>query len=196
MNNKIIGIHPFRARGMTTLLSLFIVLALAPTTMVAVLIDLEATIDEAQANAGNGTGSLATGSATMTFDDQSNVFSWNISWSGLEGNVTVAHFHGPASAGVNAGVEVNIGDISGLNSPSIGSTVISDTQGTDLLAELWYINIHSDRDAVTLGGEIRGQVLQSQVQPSAVPEPSTIALTAFGGLCAMGYARKRKIRRN
>ncbi len=121
-----------------------------------------ATIDGAQANAGAGTGSAGTGSATMSYDDVTGTFSWNISWSGLTGNETVMHFHGPAAPGVNAGVQVNFGAISGITSPSIGSTTITAGQAADLLNELWYINIHTD---VNTGGEIRGQVLVDGTVP-------------------------------
>ena len=79
----------------------------------AAIIPLQATIDGAQANAGAGTGSPGTGFATMTLDDVSNLFSWDISWSGLVGTETVMHFHGPAPPGANAGVQVNFGAISG-----------------------------------------------------------------------------------
>jgi len=117
--------------------------------------NLVATIDGAQANAGAGTGSPGTGSATMTYDDVTNMFSWNITWSGLTGTETLAHFHGPALPNQNAGVQVNFAAISGLQSPSIGSTMITPAQAADLLNDLWYINIHTTDVA---GGEIRGQV--------------------------------------
>lgn len=149
------------------------------------VINLEATIDGAQANAGAGTGSSGTGSATMTLDDVSNLFSWNISWSGLSGVVTVAHFHGPAGPGSNAEVQVNFGSISGLTSPSIGSTTISALQGADLLAGLWYINIHT---TAYLGGEIRGQV----VRASGVPEPATLALL-LSAMAGLVYVRRRRV---
>jgi hypothetical protein len=116
------------------------------------IINLTSSIDGIQA----GTGSPATGSATMTFDDQSSLLTWNITWGPLEGDITVAHFHGPAPPGQNAGIQVNWGEISGLVSPSIGEATLSSTQAADLLAELYYINIHSSVDP---GGEIRGQVL-------------------------------------
>ena len=188
MNHKKTMLVRLSKRNQTIIVSLFVSLAFAATNMFAAIINLEASIDGIQANAGNGTNSAATGSATMTLDDQSNLFSWDVTWSGLEGNVTNAHFHGPAAPGVNAGVEIGI-DFS--TNPSSGSAILTDTQETDLLAGLWYINIHSDRDAVTLGGEIRGQVLQSQQQP--IPEPSTIALTVFGGLVAFGISRRKKL---
>jgi hypothetical protein len=125
-------------------------------------------------------GSSATGSAFGTLDDISGLLSWNVSWAGLTGPATAMHFHGPAAPGVNAGVQVNIGAISGLNSPCIGSAVINAGQAADFLADLWYINIHS---AAFPGGEIRGQV--------NVPEPGTLALI---GLALLGAAAARRAR--
>ena len=142
----------------------------------AAVFNLAASIDGAQA----GTTSTATGFATMTYDDTSGLFSWNIQWSPLQGDITVAHFHGPAPAGQNAGVQVNFGSISGLTSPSIGSTTITGAQATDLLAGLWYINIHSTFDQ---GGEIRGQV-------QVVPLPAA-AWLLLSGLGVLGVWRRR-----
>ena len=149
----------------------------------AVTVNLSSTIDCAQANAGAGTcaaGGTGTGSATITLDTDTNLFSWDIQWSGLSGTITVAHFHGPATPSQNAGVQVNFGAISGLTSPSIGSTTIDDTQEADVLAGLWYINIHSTNFP---GGEIRGQV---------VPEPGTLLLVGSG--VAWLAARGRRAR--
>jgi len=158
------------------------VLVLLASPANAAIVSLEATIDGAQANGGAGTGSPGTGFATMTLDDVSDLFSWDISWSGLIGNETVMHFHGPAPAGVNAGVQVNFGAISGITSPSIGSTTISSSQGTDLLAGLWYINIHTD---FSPGGEIRGQV-------QIVPVPTAVWLFGSGLLGLVGIARRKR----
>ena len=153
----------------------------------AAIIPLQATLDGAQANAGLGTGSLATGSATMTFDDVTNLFNWNISWNTDDlldgtGSETVMHFHGPAPAGVNAGVQVNFGGISGTSSPSIGSATITTAQATDLLAGLWYINIHT---TAWPGGEIRGQV-------EVVPVPAALWLFGSGLLGLIGISRRKK----
>ena len=71
----------------------------APATNAAI-INLAATIDCAQANAGAGTGSAGTGTATMTLDTVTNLFSWNVSWSGLTGTAVAAHFHGASLPGV------------------------------------------------------------------------------------------------
>ena len=148
------------------------------------IIHLDATINGAQANAGAGSGSTATGSASMTYDDVTSDFSWNISWSGLSGPVTVAHFHGAALPNANAGVQVNFAAISGSTSPSIGNTTITALQATDLLAGLWYINIHTQ---VHPGGEIRGQVRRS-----SVPEPSTLGLLGLASLGLLLAGRRRR----
>jgi hypothetical protein len=147
----------------------------------ATIITLKSTMDGAQANAGAGTGSPGTGSATMFFNDVTNDFSWNISWSNLQAPVTVAHFHGPASPNQNAGVQVNFLGIAPGN-PSIGATTINNTQAADLLAGLWYINIHTNAFP---GGEIRGQV--------QIPEPTVISLM-LSALVGLVYVRRRRVR--
>lgn len=96
-----------------------------------------------------------TGSAAITFDSTSNRLSWSILFSGLSGPATAAHFHGPALAGANAGVQVNIGELSGLTSPMNGSAILTPEQASSLLEGSMYINIHSESNT---GGEIRGQV--------------------------------------
>jgi len=97
-----------------------------------------------------GTG---TGRATVTLDRGSRTLTWNVTYSGLSGPVTGAHFHGPAAAGANAGVAV---PMTQGPSPMQGSAVLNETQVADLLAGRWYVNLHT---AANRGGEIRGQVL-------------------------------------
>jgi hypothetical protein len=99
------------------------------------------------------TGSMGTGTADITLDRASNELVWRISYSGLSGPATAAHFHGPASPGSNAGVQVNLGD--DLKSPIMGSAILTDAQEQQLLAGQWYVNIHT---AAHPDGEIRGQV--------------------------------------
>ena len=154
----------------------------------ATIIDLGASMDCAQANAGAGTcasGGTGTGTALITYNDTSGDLSWNVTWSGLSGATTVAHFHGPALAVQNAGVQVDFLGLGGGLNPSIGTTVITAAQGSDLLAGLWYVNVHS---TAFPGGEIRGQITQT-----AVSEPVTAALMCFG-LAGIGYQRRRQIK--
>lgn len=132
------------------------------------------------------TSSSGSGSASILFDDASNQLNWTITFSGLTGAATGAHFHGPAPAGTNASVQVNIGSISGLTSPMIGATAISEAQEADLLAGLWYINIHT---AQFPGGEIRGQVL-TQVVP--LPAAAWLLASGVAGLFAAGRRLRRR----
>ena len=163
---------------MKKLVFLFTSLILAASAQ-AVIIDLEATLDGAQANAGAGTLSPATGSATLTLDDASNFLKWEISWSGLLGTETVAHFHGPAGPGSNAGVQEEIA----ITNPSIGDMTIKPDQAKDLLAGLWYINIHSTRDP---GGEIRGQVVRVRT-----PDSGATAVLLCLGLVGLAALRRK-----
>jgi hypothetical protein len=96
--------------------------------------------------------STATGEVTATYDTASKKLSWKGAYTGLTGNATAAHFHGPAEAGKNAGVAV---PIKPSNSPFEGSATLTDAQAADLEAGRWYVNIHT---AANPGGEIRGQL--------------------------------------
>jgi hypothetical protein len=112
---------------------------------------MKATLDgksEVPANA-----STATGTADLDYDPASKKLSWKVTYTGLSGPATAAHFHGPAEAGKNAGVAVAIPNAT--SSPVEGSATLTDAQAADLVAGKYYINIHT---AANPGGEIRGQV--------------------------------------
>lgn len=97
--------------------------------------------------------STATGSAEAVLDTASRRLSWTITFSGLSGALTGAHFHGPAEAGRNAGIVLPFQG--NIQSPITGAQTISETQATDLLAGRWYANLHT---ATHPGGELRGQM--------------------------------------
>ena len=78
-----------------------------------------------------------------------------MTYSGLSGAATAAHFHGPAAAGANAGPIVPISG--SLASPITGNATLTDAQATDLAAGKLYFNIHTDANK---GGEIRGQMMK------------------------------------
>ena len=97
--------------------------------------------------------SAGTGSADVDYDAATKKLTWKLTYSGLTGPATAAHFHGPADAGKNAGVAVAIPGAT--SSPAEGSATLTDAQAADLLAGKYYINVHT---AANPGGEIRGQV--------------------------------------
>ncbi|MBI3198211.1 MAG: CHRD domain-containing protein [Rhodospirillales bacterium] len=101
-------------------------------------------------NASKGTGAL-----TGTYDTATKKLTWTVTYSGLSGPPTAAHFHGPAAAGANAGVVVPQKD--GLASPMKGEATLTDAQAADLQAGKWYFNIHTEANK---GGEIRGQAMK------------------------------------
>jgi CHRD domain len=97
--------------------------------------------------------SAGKGTAEIDYDAASKKLSWKLTYSGLSGPATAAHFHGPAEAGKNAGVAVPIANPN--TSPVEGSATLTDAQAADLVAGKYYVNIHT---AANPGGEIRGQV--------------------------------------
>lgn len=103
---------------------------------------------EVPSNASAGTGMLV-----GSFDKGTSMLKWKVSYSGLSGPATAAHFHGPAMPGTNAGVVVPFPSAA---SPAEGSAVLTPAQVVDLMAGKWYVNVHTAQNP---GGEIRGQVL-------------------------------------
>ncbi len=114
------------------------------------------------------------GTIVGTYDQSTRVINYTVTFQDLIGTTTVAHFHGPAAPGVSAGVTIGVGDWpAGLTSGShSASHVLTLAQEAQLLAGLWYFNVHS---TFRPGGEIRGQVYP-------VPAPGAAALLALGGL--------------
>jgi len=112
---------------------------------------LKATLDGASEVPANT--SAGKGTADIDYDAASKKLTWNLTYSGLTGPATAAHFHGPAEAGKNAGVAVAIPGATA--SPAEGSATLTDAQAADLLAGKYYVNVHT---AANPGGEIRGQV--------------------------------------
>lgn len=98
--------------------------------------------------AGSGSGMVE-----ASFDAKTSMLNWTVTYAGLSGPVTAAHFHGPAMPGANAGVVVPL--TGALASPIKGSAVLTAAQAADLMAGKWYMNVHT---AANPGGEVRGQV--------------------------------------
>ena len=124
------------------------------------VVELSVSIDSVQAATvdDGGTGS---GAGTVVLDLISDEIAFDISFSGISGTETAAHFHGPADVGVPAGVLYALP----LGSPKEGTIALVDLmagaypvaqQVADLLGGLWYVNIHTSPGFAL--GEIRGQV--------------------------------------
>lgn len=97
--------------------------------------------------------SKGVGHVTATYDTGTKKLSWKVGYTDLTGSATMAHFHGPAPAGKNAGVMVPING--SLASPIEGSATLTDDQEKALVNGDMYFNVHT---AANKGGEIRGQV--------------------------------------
>ena len=97
--------------------------------------------------------SSASGTVEATLNKRTSELSWTVTYSGLSGPATGAHFHGPAMAGANAGVVVPI--TGSLTSPIRGVASLTAAQAADLMAGKWYVNLHT---AANPNGEIRGQL--------------------------------------
>ncbi len=139
--------RPAMATAASALALLLLGAGVGQAKSLALKADLAASA-ETPPNDAKGTGSL-----TGTFDTDTKMLSWSVSYSGLSGPATAAHFHAPAPVGKAAGVEVPIkGE---LTSPITGSTTLSDEQAKNLTDGMTYFNIHT---AANKGGEIRGQV--------------------------------------
>ena len=142
-------------------------LALAGTafTALAAQVNLSAMLtgtEEVPANTSPGTGTLE-----ATYDSDSNVLNYTVTYSGLTGDATAAHFHGPAAPGENAPPAVPVEG--SLASPISGTATLTDAQEAELLGGQWYFNVHT---AQYPDGELRGQVLQS----AASGEVSTLPI--------------------
>ncbi len=126
--------------------------------------------------------STATGTSSGTYDDVTNMFMMSTSVTGLTSNSTAAHIHF-APVGVNGGVVFPLSGTTGsTNYTSNDMFVFTAAQEVDFLAGNYYVNVHSLEFP---GGEVRGQL-----NPTVVPEPSTlIGLLVAAGIFA---AARRK----
>ncbi|MFL5254588.1 MAG: CHRD domain-containing protein [Rhodopila sp.] len=103
------------------------------------------------------------GKLDATLDTASKELKYTLTFEGLSGPATGAHFHGPATRTQTAGVITPIG---GGNpaSPVTGSIVLTDQQLKELKSGKMYANIHTTTHPA---GEIRGQVLHAKAKKPA-----------------------------
>jgi YVTN family beta-propeller protein len=83
------------------------------------------------------------------------------------------HFHGPATPSQNAGAQINAG-VAGP--PAVGTATLDTTQAAELVAGLWYLNLHT---TAAPGGEVRGQVTAIEIPPAPVADALLSPFVAF-----------------
>jgi hypothetical protein len=133
-------------------LSAVALLAFGGTAM-AKVIPLHATLAP-----GAGVTSHGSGRMTGSYSTVTHRLKWHVTYKHLSSGVTMAHFHGPAQPGQNAGVLVPI--ISHHHSSPInGSKKITASEAKTILGGMSYVNIHTKKYP---NGEIRGQVQEGK----------------------------------
>ena len=145
----------------------------ATTAPVSHIVTFRATMTgpgEIPANTTTGVGVF-----TATLDTVTNVFTYDVTFSGLTSNVNNGHIHGPASTTANAGTTINFNTWPGATfsfgaqagtahgvatlttATAITATMSGDSLKKLLFAGLTYANIHTVNNP---GGEIRGQIIK------------------------------------
>ena len=92
------------------------------------------------------------GTVTASYDTATKALKWSGTYAGATGQPIAAHIHGPADPTRNGPVAVNFEKFA---SPFEGTAALTDAQAADLLAGLWYVNIHTPSYP---GGELRGNL--------------------------------------
>ena len=105
--------------------------------------------------ANNSTG---TGTADVSYNKDTKTLTYSVNYSGITGDATMAHIHGTAARGSNAGVAHDLTGVlkkaasgSFTDSVKIGDKIKEDS----LLTGFYYFNVHTKKNP---GGEIRGQI--------------------------------------
>jgi hypothetical protein len=102
--------------------------------------------------------STGKGTAEVSYNKDTKTLSYSVNYSGLTGDATMAHIHGTAPKGQNAGPKVDLSPLlkkgqsgSFMDSVKVGDQIKEDS----LLSGMYYINIHTKKNP---GGEIRAQI--------------------------------------
>ena len=95
--------------------------------------------------------SSATLTSNISYEKNSNTLTYTINYTGV--TPTAMHFH-KGVVGTSGAIEIEVK--APYSNGMTGTLILTDAQETDLLAGLWYLNMHS---ANYPGGEIRAQVV-------------------------------------
>jgi len=108
-------------------------------------------------------GSSASGTINASYNKASHTLNYTVTWTGLTGNITAMHIHGPAYKGyfpiVAVPFQQNItGFINGKTGAFTSSVYIDEVAAkeSELLHGQYYIDIHTSANSTY--GEIRGQI--------------------------------------
>jgi hypothetical protein len=132
------------------------------------------------------TESKGSGKLDATYDTTTRLLTYSLTFEGLTGPATAAHFHGPAPRGQNAGVLAPIGD-KNLTSPVNGTVTLSEDQAKEMHSGKVYVNVHT---AANPGGEIRGQVARVSTKKKTSASARSAAATMTPSAQATGGASK------
>jgi hypothetical protein len=97
------------------------------------------------------------GNGEVTLDTTTRELTWRVSFTNLTAPMTAMHFHGPAAPNANAGIVIPISASPAQATIVNGAATVTEQQMTDILAGLYYINVHTPNNP---GGELRGQVVR------------------------------------
>ena len=97
------------------------------------------------------TSSVGVGTAALSYDTATKELTWTVTYTGLSGPATAAHFDNPATVSDKAPVTVPPSGAPG----SPGKATLTDAQAADLAAGRMYLSIQT---AAYPNGEVRGQV--------------------------------------
>lgn len=138
-----------------------------------------ASLDAAQEVPSNG--SNARGFGLFWFDNIANTMDYYIAYAGLSSAETMAHIHGYASIGANAGIKHTLP----AGNLKVGTWAFADADEENLFNGMTYVNIHSTNFPA---GEIRGQIVSTVVPidgSQVVPPTASSAIGA--GFIALDF---------
>ena len=144
-----------------------------PVEPVSKIVTFKATMSSAAEIPTPPVASTGSGTFTATLDTSTNVFTYDLTFTGLTSNVNNGHIHGPAAVGVASGTTINFNTLTGAtfsfgqtsgtghgtvvlsSATQITATINGDSLKKLLFAGLTYANIHTTSNPQ---GEIRGQI--------------------------------------
>ncbi len=133
-----------------------------------------------------------TGCAVVKVDTATGNVTVTGTYRNLNGNQTLAHIHGPAPVGMNAGILVTLTGTGGTSGTFGGSGTLTPAQVTDLCNGLHYLNVHT---TTSPGGEVRGQIVQAAKIPALGSAGFAALAVMLGGVGVLLLRRRAALAR-